>query len=55
MATQIPDRAAAIKAAADAVNAHASTPGAATFHNMNKAVQTAQNLGASLTDIRDAR
>ena len=45
----------AVQQAADAVDAHAATPDTYTLHRMQSAVQTAQLLGASLTDIRAAR
>ena len=45
----------AVQAAADACNAHQQHPDTYTLHRMQSAVQTAQLLGASLTDIRDAR
>jgi hypothetical protein len=48
------DKNAAVQAAADAVRAHIDAPDSVTFHNMQQTVQDAQNLGASLTDIRDA-
>lgn len=48
-------RAQAVHTAAQAVNAHQQTPDTATFRDMQTAVQQAQNLGATLTDIRDAR
>lgn len=54
-AQQDTPRAQAVRTAAQAVNAHATAPDTATLHTMQTAVQTAQNLGATLTDIRDAR
>lgn len=45
----------AVRDAADAVNAHVAGPDSVTFHDMQQKVQDALNLGASLTDIRDAR
>ncbi|WP_306317256.1 MULTISPECIES: hypothetical protein [unclassified Streptomyces] len=49
------DKAAAIQAAADAVRAHQKPDAdSATLRDMRQKVQAAQNLGASLTDIRDA-
>jgi formylmethanofuran dehydrogenase subunit B len=49
------DKNTAVQSAAEAVQAHIDAPDSVTFHNMQRAVQDAQNLGASLTDIRDAR
>ena len=49
------DKTAAIQAAADAVRAHQGPDAdTATLHDMQQKVQAAQDLGASLTDIRDA-
>ncbi|MFJ2000281.1 hypothetical protein [Streptomyces chartreusis] len=48
-------RADAVQTAADACNAHQQHPDTYTLHRMQSAVQTAQLLGASLIDIRDAR
>lgn len=48
-------RAQAVQVAATAVNAHATAPDTHTLHAMQAAVQTAQNLGASLHDIRTVR
>lgn len=52
---QTSPRAQAVRTAATAVNAHATAPDTATLHTMQSAVQAAQNLGATLHDIRDAR
>ena len=54
-AVQPSPRAQAVRTAAAAVNAHATAPDTATLHTMQTAVQAAQNLGATLHDIRDAR
>jgi hypothetical protein len=48
-------RAIAIRNAADAANAYQASPDTYTLHRMQSAVQTAQNLGATLRDIRAAR
>lgn len=48
-------RALAIQTAAQAADAHHQQPDTYTLHRMQSAVQTAQNLGASLQDIRAAR
>lgn len=45
----------AVQAAAAAVNAHATAPDTVTLHAMQTSVQAAQNLGATLHDIRNAR
>jgi hypothetical protein len=45
----------AVNNAADAANAYQAAPDTYTLHRMQSAVQTAQLLGASLTDIRAAR
>ena len=48
------DKTAAIQAAADAVKAHqAPDADTTTLHDMQTKVQAAQDLGASLTDIRN--
>lgn len=48
-------RAQAVRTAAAAATAHATAPDTATLHTMQTAVQAAQNLGATLHDIRNAR
>jgi hypothetical protein len=48
-------RAQAIHTAATACDDHQHAPDSVTFHTMQHAVQTAQNLGATLHDIRAAR
>ncbi|MDX2697588.1 hypothetical protein [Streptomyces ipomoeae] len=48
-------RATAVQAAADACDTHQAAPDTQTLRAMTSAVQAAQNLGATLTDIRDAR
>jgi hypothetical protein len=48
-------RADAVTYAAAACNAHQQHPDTYTLHRMQSAVQTAQNLGATLQDIRAAR
>ena len=45
----------AVQDAVKAVDAHAADSDSVTFHDMQQKVQAALNLGASLTDIRDAR
>ena len=45
----------AVQAAAQAADAHQSTPDTATLHAMQTAVQTALNLGATPADIRATR
>jgi hypothetical protein len=55
MSTQPSPRAQAVQAAAQAVQAHATTPDTTTLHTMQDAVQAALNHGASPPDIRDAR
>ncbi|MCM1943161.1 hypothetical protein NC239_33660 [Streptomyces sp. G3] len=45
----------AVQAAAQAADAHQTAPDTYTLHTLQSAVQTAQNLGASLADIRAAR
>ncbi|MFF4834077.1 hypothetical protein [Streptomyces sp. NPDC001315] len=53
--TQPSPRAIAVRNAADAADAYQAAPDTYTLHRMQSAVQSAQNLGASLQDIRAAR
>jgi hypothetical protein len=54
-AQQPSPRALAVRQAAQAADAHQAAPDTYTLHCLQSAVRTAQNLGASLKDIRAAR